>query len=352
MNRLRSFALLVVPAFVVGWCVIVLELRLRYGQFHPAMWYAAALHVLCWLVPIPAAILILDRFLGAARARVREALSIAAICLVCAFVGQFAYGLVVWTNGWFARSDRPLYVVDAPLPTALRVATRRLETAMLFTALVLLAARLLQARRDQRERDLRAQQLETRLTEARLQLLRSQLNPHFLFNSLNSVAALVRSDAAGAEAMLARLSRFYRLAAETEGRQLSTVDEELCFIREYLAIETTRFGGRLSVELHADDASRDARMPTLLLQPLVENAVKHGIARNPGPGWIRVTITRDAARLRLAVENNGEGDFRSGGIGLTNTRARLREMYGDAHELRIESARGATHIEIRLERAA
>jgi two-component sensor histidine kinase len=195
-----------------------------------------------------------------------------------------------------------------------------------------------------RERKRRAAELEAHLAQARLQLLKTQLHPHFLFNTLNGIAALIYEDPKAAHRMLARLSELLRMSLRDDAAQEVMLRSELDFCRRYLELEQIRFGNRLSVQWDIGPETLEALVPNLLLQPLLENAIKHAIAPFSTPGRISVLSRRENETLRLQVTDNGpglseyhEGSGRSG-IGLINTRARLRELYGDQH--RIELKRG------------
>ncbi len=192
-----------------------------------------------------------------------------------------------------------------------------------------------------RERELRASQLETRLAQAQLQVLKMQLHPHFLFNTLNAISALIHQDVDVADRMLARLGELLRLTLENAGTQVVSLRQELEFIGPYLEIQQSRLGSRLAVRLDIDPEAMDARVPNLVLQPLVENAIQHGIAPRPGGGRIELSARRQGDRLLLQVRDDGPGlrepDRPTGqrGVGLANTRARLEQMYGADHSLRL-----------------
>jgi len=182
-----------------------------------------------------------------------------------------------------------------------------------------------------RERELRASELEKLLVEARLQALQAQLNPHFLFNTLNSISTLMHRDVAAADRMIVRLSELLRLALGSRGTQEVPLREELEFLRRYLEIEQIRFGPRLAVEIDAPPDTLELAVPNLVLQPLVENAIKHGIAPRKQGGRIEVRARRAGDRLHLSVTDNGAGHSahtRGSGLGLANTRARLEHLYG------------------------
>src|SRR5262249_1268645 len=193
-----------------------------------------------------------------------------------------------------------------------------------------------------RVRELREAELESRLAQARLEALRMQLHPHFLFNTLNSIASLVHDQPQVAEEMIESLSELLRVTLNHSDRQEVTVREELEFLDGYLRIEQTRFGERLRVEQRIDPDVGDAMVPTLVLQPLVENAVRHGIEKQIAPGCISITIERAGANLRLRVNDNGRGCQTARpklkeGVGLSNTRSRLKELYGESGLLELQS---------------
>jgi two-component system, LytTR family, sensor kinase len=188
--------------------------------------------------------------------------------------------------------------------------------------------------RKYRERELRAIELEKRLAQAKLQALQMQLNPHFLFNSLHSISALMHKNVEAADRMISRLSELLRAALDNTETQEVPLRQELNFLQRYLEIEQIRFGNRLKVETDAPPETLQARVPNLILQPLVENAIRHGIEPHARPGRIRLLARRHADELTLEVHDNGDGlASRSpvDGVGLSNTRARLQTLYGDAH---------------------
>jgi two-component system, LytTR family, sensor kinase len=195
-----------------------------------------------------------------------------------------------------------------------------------------------------RERRLRAVQLESQLTRAQLEVFKMQLQPHFLFNTLNAISGLVRNDQRdSAVQMLARLGDLLRTTLDRKLPQEITVDDELALLQQYLDIEQARFGTRLVVRIDAAPLVRQALVPTLVCQPLVENAMRHGVARRSGAVSVGVHVHRNGAALVIEVRDTGRG-LGSGpmteGIGLPNTRARLRELYGDAATLHLENAEG------------
>jgi hypothetical protein len=184
-----------------------------------------------------------------------------------------------------------------------------------------------------REREIEAARLQASLTNARLHALELQLQPHFLFNTLNAVSSLVRTRKNDdAVAMIAGLSEILRYTLDHEGNQRVSVEAETEMLRRYLEIQRVRFADRMTYTIDVDPAARAAAVPTLILQPLAENAIRHGIARSAAAGVVSVKAFRENGCLRVDVGNTGSlagGD--SGGIGLRNTRERLRQLYGDDH---------------------
>jgi hypothetical protein len=197
-----------------------------------------------------------------------------------------------------------------------------------------------------RERERRAAQLEAQVAQARLQALETQLQPHFLFNTLNGIAALIYENPKAAHSMLAKLSELLRMSLKGDGEPEVLLRSELDFGRRYLELEQMRFGSRLAIEWDIDPEALDARIPNLLLQPLLENAVKHGIAPVSQPGQITVSARRDKDRLRMRVADNGPGLAETkglngdSGIGLQNTRDRLRALYGNEYQIEFSSTKG------------
>lgn len=222
-----------------------------------------------------------------------------------------------------------------------------------------------------RHRREREAELERHLTRAQLDALRQQLQPHFLFNALNAVSTLIADDPSAARTMVARLADLLRHALDERNAAEVPLWRELELAGSYLAIEQIRFGDRLTVAVDVPPAAHQALVPGLLLQPLLENAVRHGLAHRPGPGRIEVSArVQDAALLlrivdRGAALRDGDGDRahtdpRSGppgasgvpsaadGIGLGNVRARLRHLYGDAQRLDLVREPRGTSVEVRL----
>ena len=204
-----------------------------------------------------------------------------------------------------------------------------------------------------REREAQQARLSAQLAEARLGALRMQLNPHFLFNSLNALAVLVRDQKArDASRMLTLLGSVLRQVLQGEKRPEVTLGEELRFIEQYLAIEQVRFSDRLRIVWSVDPSLRDVLVPEFILQPLVENAVRHGIAKRAEAGTIELSAVAMDRDLVLSVRDDGPGfrmDHDSTGVGLANTRARLETLFGTAAKLELrDSESGGTIATVRI----
>jgi two-component system LytT family sensor kinase len=206
-----------------------------------------------------------------------------------------------------------------------------------------------------RDRELRLALVETELTRVRLEALEGQLRPHFLFNVLNTISSVMYDDLAAADTMLARLADLLRRTLRRPAGGEVALAEELETLELYLGIMRARFGDRLCVEVSATADARRAAVPALVLQPLVENALRHG---DPGPGVaarVAVRARRDNGRLVLEVEDNGPGiagtpeEAIGAGVGLANTSRRLKQLYGASQALRLENRRdGGAHVSVEL----
>lgn len=190
----------------------------------------------------------------------------------------------------------------------------------------------------------RVTKLQAEVTHAQLQALRMQLHPHFLFNTLNSISSYLRSDVEIADEMIGRLGHFLRLTLQNPGTEEIVLEKELQFLKEYLAIEQARFQDRLHAEYEIEPATLQALVPNLILQPVVENAVRHGIA---GSGTIRIAAKRLNGHLQIVIHDNGAGlpENVKKGIGLTATGDRLHRMYGaDARVDLVNDPNGGTTV--------
>ncbi len=228
----------------------------------------------------------------------------------------------------------------------------KFQQGLVIYWVILAVLRGMESRRHLRGERLRRTQLETQLAQSQLQALRMQLQPHFLFNTLNAISALALADPLQARLMIARLSDFLRLTLEERHVPQVPLSRELEFLACYLGIQQVRFQDRLSTQLDVDDEALAAAVPNLILQPLVENALRHGLQHKPGSGTLRISTRRDGDQLQLRVDDDGLGLPPQGtleGIGLGNTRARLRMLFGDAARLELTPlAGGGTRAEVRL----
>jgi two-component sensor histidine kinase len=240
-------------------------------------------------------------------------------------------------------------------PTSLRdfLAGYSISEFLIFLA-VIGVVHAVQFYRRFRAREIQAERLRTQLAEARLAALSSQLRPHFLFNTLQGISTLMYRDAPAADAMLARLSDLLRRSLTEPNRHEVPLAEELATLEDYVGIMRIRFQDRLVVDTFADPDAAAALVPRFLLQPLVENALEHGIARRAGAGRIEVRAAREGESLVLSVTDDGAGlgptpGFPPEGIGLGNTRLRLEELYGDAHALTLEPlAAGGLRVRVAI----
>jgi len=204
-------------------------------------------------------------------------------------------------------------------------------------------------REQQRRRE--SAELEAQLAHARLDALRMQLNPHFLFNTLHAVSALVERDPSGVRKMIARLSELLRHTLDTRGADEVPLRDELAFLQRYLDIMAVRFQGKLRVATTiVDDEVLGVKVPNFILQPLVENALEHGVSRATGEADIEIRARRDGGQLVVSIHDHGPGlESMAENVGLTNTRARLAGLYGDAASVSMRSEpEGGAAAELRL----
>lgn len=242
--------------------------------------------------------------------------------LVNLWVRPSGRGLVESTTNWFLG--------DLPATTLVYFAVLGASYALANTARL-------------RERERRAAELETQLRDAQLAALRMQLQPHFLFNSLNAVAALVRDqDSAGAIRVVSLLSDVLRTSMNASTEHETSLAAEIEFVRRYLEIERVRFGDRLRVTIDVPAPLAGARVPVFILQPFVENALKHGVLHERDGNEISISAAGVDHSLRLVVRDDGRGlpndGEPAGGVGIRNARERLARMYGDAAQLRVANA--------------
>jgi two-component system, LytTR family, sensor kinase len=235
-----------------------------------------------------------------------------------------------------------------------------LPTGFMSYGVILLVSHVINYYQRFRDEEVKASRLKAELAEAQLQITRAQLeslkmqlHPHFLFNTLNSISALLDEDVGAADEMLARLGDFLRLTLENSGAQTVALREELEFLRRYLEIEQVRYQDRLGVDMKIEPETLEAEVPNMILQPIIENAIRHGTSQRLNSGRIEVRAAREGDLLRLDVQDNGPGLTGNGpakaGVGLSNTRARLHQSYGAAHSFAIrEAPEGGTVVTLEI----
>jgi two-component system, LytTR family, sensor kinase len=221
--------------------------------------------------------------------------------------------------------------------------------------IVLLAAHAVAFRRLARDRAIVTAQLDARLKAAELAMIRLQLNPHFLFNALNTLAVLMREDEAAADRLLERLSLFLRAVLADCAREETPLAEELELLDHYLAVESARYGERLQVRFDIAPETRRARVPRLVLQPLVENAIKHAVAQRSAGGTVTISAALRDGRLELRVEDDGPGWRQSApqsaigrGVGLANTQLRLQTLHGARQTMELTNLSPTGGARVRL----
>ncbi len=206
-------------------------------------------------------------------------------------------------------------------------------------------AHALQYYRSFQEKRVAAVKLQAQLSQAQLQALKMQLHPHFLFNTLNSMSSLLQrsgsshADIQTAKKMIVRLADFLRLTLQNSGAQDVDLQQELEFLRCYLEIEKVRFQDRLTVQLNIDPETLHMRIPNLILQPIVENAIRHGIGPRSSPGVVEISTTRKNGMLQVRIRDNGAGlpESFQAGVGLSNTQARLQQSFGESYRFSLEN---------------
>jgi len=289
-----------------------------------AIWFA-------WVVLAPVALWLRRRW-PLERGSLKRALPVhlVAVMLLCA-----VHSVVVLITNWLImQTGQPFAEMQFSVLLAYWW-LRDLPFAALFYGLILGIGSALDYYRQFRERQLRASQLEAQLAQAELQMLKMQLHPHFLFNTLNGITGLVRdNDNAAAVQMLVGLSDLLRQTLDNAGKQEVRLAEELEWLELYLKLQQIRFSDRLQVSINAEPEALDALVPNLITQPLVENAIRHGLAPRAAPVSVSLSAQRKSGRLELKVVDDGVGLpeawalASSKGVGLLNTEARLRQLYG------------------------
>jgi LytS/YehU family sensor histidine kinase len=263
------------------------------------------------------------------------------------FVGLTGVRFLLWTNAgkppsvswaWFFQSE----IFD------------QLDWSLMVYAVIVGASHAIAYYHESQQRKLNAAQLETHLMEARLKTLEAELHPHFLFNTLHAISTLVHRDPESADRMISRLSDLLRITFDRSGEAKVSLKEEIEFLQKYLDIEQTRFQDRLKVHVSIDPDAFDGDVPRMILQPIVENAIKHGIGGRHGGDCVKITAGRTEDRLWMQVTDNGAGlqvgtlrALRTG-VGLSNTRARLDCLYGRHYRLEFSDKLGGLSVLIEI----
>jgi len=361
-------------AVVIGWTLIGLIFTLNYYLF--AGHYVAIFRqpptlpqMLIWELPYwflwaaisPLVFWLTRRFpLQRGRLLVNSAIHIAA-CLALSVAHRAAY-LVI---GWLLHVAVYRQLSSSISEVFSFLLFFNLQTGFMSYGTVLLVSYVIDYYRRHQDEELKISRLKTELaqaqlqtTQAQLQSLKMQLQPHFLFNTLNSISTLLDEDAEAAEEMLARLGDFLRLTLDNSGAEEVTLQEELEFLRCYLEIEQVRFQDRLMVRMEIQPETLEALVPNLILQPIVENAIRHGIAQEAGKGRIEIRSSRSNGMLRLQVVDNGPGLHAETaasqgpnrrGLGFTLTRERLERMYAGGQRFSLEdAARGGLQVTLEI----
>lgn len=273
----------------------------------------------------------IERGRAASRIALHFGISVIFIFLVTA-VSILAYWFLGFTN-------ETRYPTLGVLFKDLIISPLMLHQGLLVYWGTLIAAHAFEYYRQSQAGKTHAAELSTQLAQARLAALKMQIHPHFLFNTLNSIASMIHKDVEAADRMIARLSDFLRLTLQNSAAPTVTLEQELMFVKTYLEIEKIRFRERLFVEMKIMPDALAAQVPNLILQPLVENAVRHGVSRQTAAGYLLIEAKCDGERLSIKIEDNGPGlngndkpskrTAKAGGLGLTNTRARLEKFYND-----------------------
>lgn len=220
-------------------------------------------------------------------------------------------------------------------------------------ALVVLIFHVIRYREQMRARELHEERLQAQLARAELQILKMQLQPHFLFNTLNTIYNLAPQNSRKAQLMIARLSELLRLSLEHVSTETVPLQRELEFLNSYLEVEKTRFEERLQIVFDIDPETLDAEVPNMILQPLVENSIRHGIGKKAAGGTIRISSRKTGSKLVLVVADDGKGlspglGSVARGIGLSNTRARLAQLYGQDFHFDLSPAMEGTKATIEI----
>lgn len=345
-NRLAQVLLLIVICLIVG---LIDGFRSYVGTYHNGIFFGYFYGImrwdvsgwLIWVALIPFVLWLCNRY-------PLDRNSLQKLLLIFIPVGIF----IALARAFFPALVHILFFegladLQRWLPNKFYILISDFVIAFSFYLLVLTFGQARNYYKRFREEELRTSQLELQLSKAQLQALKAQLHPHFLFNALNSISALQTENPEEAQKMIARLGDFLRMTLENVGVQEVSLEREIEFLKCYLDIEKVRFGNRLSTNIRIAPEVQSVLVPNLILQPLVENAVRHGIAPQATNGRIDITANRDNGWLKVKIKDNGRGingknmdEIFSTGVGLSNTRARLNQLYGKDFRFDLESGNG------------
>ncbi len=329
-----GFRLLVFGSLAVPW---ILQGRLMGQPWQDLLWTEmGGLMPWAFLAPM---VLSLDRRIQSARLAAWRFLAAHLVGMVLVFIPYWAMlrtTRLIWNcsvSGWNMSQ------LTALIPTTKNLVGGLLNVPFVYFLILLGAAAMKQAQARQQE-EIEAGRLARQLSEARLALLQRQLHPHFLFNALQAISTLIHRDPETADKLLVRLSSLLRAMLEDASSQTLSLRTELEMTRKYLEIEQVRFEDRLQVEWHVDESLLDVQVPSLIVLPLVDNAIRHGLSAKLGPGRLKIGAEPEGSSLLLTVEDDGPGatvPLRHG-LGIGNTRERLTTIYGEQATLSIGSS--------------
>lgn len=338
---------IVLALVLAGLFTLKAYLRLKYFNEleYFKLWRSLGIYTvnyLTWALLLPLLNYLFERFPIQAPGWKVKARALGVSLAICFFHEIFSSWMFAIPANWLGfyplGEDNWTYIING-----LRIAVpdRFLEYWIIYAILT-----AMQMQRKFRNKELELANVENQLSNARLNALRLQLQPHFLFNTLNTISSLMEINVNAAQKVVSRLGGLLRFVLDKDDRNLLPLGEELEFVRNYLDIEQTRFHDRLSIEYDIDPATRDIKVPHLILQPLVENAIKHGFARRSDEGRIEVITRKLEDQAELLIRDDGCGSSLSEdellrlGIGLSNVKKRLELLYGAAARLEIDTAPG------------
>jgi two-component system, LytTR family, sensor kinase len=357
---LGVIALLAVSSTLQAWRLDILSSKMAEPTTGAYLAKVFVLNLAYWMIPalcLPAIVAIARRFRFDKRQKIATFGLHLVAALAFAFVrqcGMIGVRVLLWPNLAFKAPETAWSVYFQ------RQLLNDLDWCLMVYASIVGVSHAVAYYHESQQRKVKQATLETRLVEARLETLQAELHPHFLFNTLHAISTLVHRDPESADRMISRLSDLLRITFDRSGEARISLKDEIDFLQKYLEIEQTRFQDRLTVHVRIDPDALDAEVPRMILQPLVENAIKHGVGNRAEGGSVQITASREGDRLSMQVRDNG-GGLQGGtvralnkGVGLSNTRARLDCLYGGRHQLVFTDQRGglAVRVDIPYTRAA